>query len=268
MNKRDRVYQKLKESKKYKYLCDDTLYRITDWAVERYDPKRAVKAAQKKLHQVYGAFFEKINLNKIENLLATIPANPDSDSLKRVALEIKRFHASTSERIPILEKFYHDLFSRIGKPKKVLDLACGLNPFSIQWMGLEPGAEYYCVDIDKRLTSMINTFFKYLNRPFKAKCADILVSMPTSTYEYKADMIFILKTLPSLEQQEKGASEKLLKSLKAKHIVISYPAKSLTGKEKGMGKYYQNVILELIKRLSLNYFKLEYPTEIFYIVEV
>lgn len=264
MKDRDVIYRKLKESRKYKHLCDDTLYRIAGWAIERYTPKKAEKAAKNKLHQVYGAFFEKINVKKINKLLAGISAHPDNEILKRTAGEILKFHRSTAERIPVLETFYRDLFSRTGTPKKVLDLACGLNPFSIQWMNLEPDAEYLGLDIDSRLSVMINTYFKYLNRSFRAECADILVSPPEPVN--KPDMILILKTLPSLEQQEKGAGERLLKSIKAKYIVVSFPAKSLSGHEKGMETHYNEFILDILNRLSFTYFKMEYPAEIFYII--
>ncbi len=264
MINRDVVFHKLKESKKYRYLCDDTLYRISGWAVERYEPKKAVKAAKNKLHQVYGAYFEKMNINKIQKLLDELSNDPDTDTLKATAIKILKYHTSTSERIPFMKQFYIDLFSRIGKPKRVVDFACGLNPFSVQWMGLEPGAEYIVYDIDTRLISVIDTFFIYLNRHYRAVCADILVSI----LGMETDVVFLLKTLPCLEQQEKGVSEEIIKTLKAKYIVISFPSKSLTGKEKGMETYYNKFILEILERLSLSldYFRLEYSNEMFYVV--
>lgn len=258
----DTVYQKLKESKKYKYLYDEVLYRIADWALKRFDGKRAVKAAKNKLHQVYGAYFEAFQPGKIQKLFDKIPVEPGVESLKAIALEIMQSHTSTSERLPYMEQFYSDLFQRIAKPKKVLDLACGLHPFGVQWMGLEPGAEYYAYDIDTRLSVLINGFFKYLSPCYRSRCSDILVSLPG----IEAEAVFLLKTLPCLEQQEKGVSERIITSLKAKHIVISFPSKTLTGKAKGMGNYYHTFAMELINRLNLDYFKLEYPNEVFYIV--
>jgi 16S rRNA (guanine(1405)-N(7))-methyltransferase len=266
MINRDAVFQKLKESKKYKYLCDDTLYRISGWAVERFEPKKAVKAAKNKLHQVYGAYFEKMNIYKIQKRLNGLSKNSDTETLKATAKEILKYHTSTSERIPFMKQFYIDLFKRIGKPRRVLDFCCGLNPFAVQWMELEPEAEYTAFDIDTRLISVINTFFSYLNRPYRASCTDVLVSIPG----IEADVVFLLKTLPCLEQQEKGVSEKIIKTLnlKSKYIVISFPSESLTGKDKGMETYYNQFILGILERLSLSmdYFKLEYSNEMFYVV--
>ncbi|MGD2092795.1 MAG: hypothetical protein PVH61_41915 [Candidatus Aminicenantes bacterium] len=262
MSEINTVYQKLKESKKYKYLCDDTLYRISDWALRRFEGKQAVKAAKKKLHQVYGAYFEAFQPGKLQKLLNKIPSQPDKNNLETIALEIMESHTSTCERIVFMEQFYSDLFKHIEKPKKILDLACGLHPFAVLWMDLEQNVDYYAYDIDTRLIALINIFFGYLHRSYKAQCADILISLP----ELEADMVFLLKALPCFEQQEKGVSEKIISALKTKHIVISFPSLTLTGKAKGMGNYYHSFALDLINRLNLAYFKLEYPNEIFYVL--
>ncbi|MDQ1355219.1 MAG: rRNA ((1405)-N(7))-methyltransferase [Acidobacteriota bacterium] len=264
MNINDIIFQELKASKKYKYVCEDTLNRIAGWAVERYDPKKAVKAAKNKLHQVYGAYFEKMNLDKIREQMEKLAGigSPDETVLKATALTIMKHHTSTAERLPFMEQFYRDLFARIGKPRKILDLACGLNPFSVPWMGLEAGVEYFAFDIDTRLMSAINEFFKYLAGPYMARCSDILVSLP----QEEVDVVFLLKTLPCLEQQEKGISEKLIKALKAKYVVISFPSKSLTGKAKGMAGHYGRFILGILEKMRLGYFKMEYANEVFYIV--
>jgi 16S rRNA (guanine(1405)-N(7))-methyltransferase len=259
---REFVFKKLKESKKYKYLCDHTLYRISDWAVERYDPGKAEKAAKNKLHQVCGAYFEKMNVNKIQKELDGLPDAPDNAALESAAIKIMKYHTSTSERIPFMEQFYSDLFNRIGKPRKILDLACGLNPFSVPWMKLQPDAGYIAFDIDHRLISVINTFFNRLPGPYKAGCVDILVSIP----ETEADVVFLLKTLPCLEQQEKGISEKIIKELNAKYTIISFPSKSLTGREKGMATYYRQFIVGILDKLELKYFQLEYSNEFFLVI--
>ena len=272
MKERDLVYAKLKVSKKYKHLCDDTLLRVAHWAGATHPPQKAEKAAKKKLHQIYGAFFERMNLKKIEKLLDRLPKHPDNECLKQTAAEILNFHTSTAERLPILAEFYRDLFSRTGTPKRVIDAACGLNPFAIQWMNLKPGSEYLGLDIDRRLIGLTNSFFSHFKRPnrapnrapYRAKCVDILVTPPGQ--ENKADMIFFLKTLPTLEQQERGAGERLLKSLAAEYVVVSFPAASLCGHEKGMENHYRKFILDILNRLSLSYFKMEYPVETFYVI--
>jgi 16S rRNA (guanine(1405)-N(7))-methyltransferase len=259
----DLVYQKLKESKKYRNLCDDTLYRISAWAIKRFEGKKAVKAAKSKLHQVYAAYMEAFHPAKIQKLLDKLPAEPDLETLNTTALQILKSHASSSERLLFMDQFYHDLFQGIEKPRKLIDLACGLNPFTVSWMNFGPEVEYYAYDIDTRLVSLINTFFSYRSGVYKAECLDLLVSVPA----IEADVVFLFKALPCLEQQEKGAGEKLFSSLSARHMVISFPTKSLTGKSKGMENHYQTYAANLIRRHNLEFFKLVYPTEIFYVIK-
>lgn len=259
------IYQRLKESKKYQYLCDDTLYRISEWSAKRFKLKKAVKAAKDKLHQVYGAYIENMNIRKLQKLLEKIERmNYELDliEIKEIAIEIMRFHKSTLERRGFMAQFYSELFNKIGKPQKIIDLACGLNPFAVPCMELEPGTSYMAFDIDSRLIALLNRFFSCLSASYTAQCADILVSIP----EIEADTVFLFKTLPCLEQQEKGISEKLIASLKAKSIVISFPLQTLTGKAKGMANHYHKFASELIDRLGLSSFKLEYHNEVFYVL--
>ena len=260
----EHIHEELKKSKKYRYLCDETLVRISQWAAKRFEGKKAVKAAKTKLHQVYGAYFEAFRPAKIQTLLDTLSQNREQDSaaLDTLAEEIMKSHISTAERLPYIRQFYADVFQRLEKPKRLLDLACGLNPFAVPWMNLEPGTEYYAYDIDTRLIALLNTFFGYLSPSYQALTGDVLAGLPN----IKADVVFLLKTLPCLEQQEKGSSEAIISALAAKQIVVSFPGKTLTGKTKGMEDYYRGFILNILQRQHLEYFELEYPNENVYII--
>jgi len=46
-------------------------------------------------------------------------------------------------RLPILEELYSRIFAETGVPNRVLDLACGLHPFGLPWMGLPETATYH-----------------------------------------------------------------------------------------------------------------------------
>ena len=130
-------------------------------------------------------------------------------------------------------------------------------------MNLEPGVEYYAYDIDTRLVALVNTFFRYLSGSYRAECGDILVSVPA----FAADVVFLFKTLPCLEQQEKGISERIISSLNTRYIAISFPARTMSGKSKGMGNFYHAFAQELFRRLNLEYVQFEYPNEVFYVIQ-
>jgi 16S rRNA (guanine(1405)-N(7))-methyltransferase len=55
-----------------------------------------------------------------------------------------------------------------------------------------------------------------------------------------ADVAFLFKLVPVLEQQKKGLAYRLIKSLNAKTAVITFPIKSLSGREKDMAKFYSS----------------------------
>ncbi|MCP4221404.1 MAG: hypothetical protein GY765_42655, partial [bacterium] len=144
-----------------------------------------------------------------------------------------------------------------------IDIACGLNPLTLPWMQLEPSIRYQAWDIDTRMTALLNRWFQLRHPRSRAFSKDILVSLP----ENAVDMIFLFKTLPCLEQQEKGVTQKLLQNLEANYVVVSFPSKTLGGRTKGMEDYYDGFIVEHLRALRMEYFKLEYGNEVFYVID-
>ena len=70
------VVEHLRQSKKYRDLCDETLVRVADWALLRYPTlKAATKAAKRKLHQVYGAYVGTIDAGRLACLLDELDPN-------------------------------------------------------------------------------------------------------------------------------------------------------------------------------------------------
>jgi 16S rRNA (guanine(1405)-N(7))-methyltransferase len=89
----------------------------------------------------------------------------------------------------------------------------------------------------------MDRFFKDQGLPVSVSYNDLFISVPEHGSE---DLVMLLKTLPCLEQQEKGISEKLLAQMTCDQLIISFPAKSLGGKEKGMVESYRAFLMELI----------------------
>ena len=140
----------LRRSRKYATLCEDTLSRLADWAAARHTaPKAALKAAKRKLHQVYGAYLDQLYLVRVERLVEALPTDPTEDATRATCREVLACHASTAERLPIMAEVYPELLAAVPDPKAVIDLACGLHPFALPWMGLPPGARYRAYDIDQ-----------------------------------------------------------------------------------------------------------------------
>ena len=97
----------------------------------------------------------------------------------------------------------------------------------------------------------------------RAKVADVAATPPIQS----VDLALVLKAIPCLEQIDKHAGERLLDSLQAKYIVISFPAKSLGGREKGMRENYEERFTQLTSGRGWRIQRFEFETELAFLVE-
>ena len=214
--------------------------------------KEAVKATRNKLHQVAGAYIEE---PRYAAWLAELRAAWEGDAgvdedMRRAALRrIMARHASTRERLPILDQFYAQTLATLGPIRSVLDLACGLNPLALDWLPLAAEATYDVCDIYDDLTAFLNAYFaleQTHRRPGLraiAETRDVLASPPTQ----RVQLALLLKAIPCLEQLEKTAGERLLRAIQADHLLVSFPTHSLGGRQKGMAQSYEERFHELLE---------------------
>src|SRR6188508_2838709 len=107
----------------------------------------AVKRVKRRLHQAIGAFGgSTTSRNDIAEVWHGDMADP---KFRAACLSAMRAHASTRERIANLDRFYAAIWDGTGVPGSILDLGCGLAPLSLPWMGLDRGARYVAVDVDR-----------------------------------------------------------------------------------------------------------------------
>lgn len=258
------ITARLTGTRKYRDLYEPTLERISQWAIERYPSDRvAEKAAKRKLHQAYGAYITPRLISRVEALIESLPPRPTLDELKPACRRILECHASTRERLDYVEELYRDIEQVIGQPSSVLDLASGLNPFTLPWMALAPGASYRCVDIDCRLVGLVNRMLCRLPGDNSAVCGDVLISIPSGDFE----VVLLLKALTCLEQQQPGVSVGFLSQLRADHVVVSFPTRSLGGRNPSMAAHYDEILCDLIAKLGWTATTLRYPSETFYLLK-
>jgi 16S rRNA (guanine(1405)-N(7))-methyltransferase len=216
------------------------------------------------LHQVFGCYTysRKLDYDEIyENLKAVYDTRLEAE-IKKACRRVLRLHTSTKERIIILEKFYKSIFDVTGQPKIVIDIACGLNPLTLPWMNLGKTAQYFAYDIDEKTIDFINRYFKLTGLKSIALAQDVIIQPPIA----EADMALLLKTIPSLERQEKGCSIRLMEVLQAKHLVISFPVRSVGGKSKGMLVNYEGMLDDLIRGKGWQVTKLLFETELVFLI--
>lgn len=217
----EEAHRRLKASKKYADVCEDTLSRVLAEAFSRYKkPKDAEKAAREALHGITGAFMSSEEIRRARELLASGDAEG--------ALNM---HASTRERMP-LSAFYGDLFLRTGRPGRVLDLACGINPI---FLGLD-GISVTGIDISGAQAELVNCWAVASGSDARVLTRDLLVA--GSVPKERFDLALAMKLLPVLEAQKKGAAAELLSEINAAFFAVTFPTRTLGGRGVGMERHY------------------------------
>jgi len=258
------VAARILRSPKYRHLCDATVRRMAGWAAARSrSAAEAEKRARRKLHQVYGAYLAQWDASRAAAVLADAPAACEGPALRDTCRRILALHASTRERLALLDGFYERIFAVTGPPARVLDIGCGLHPFALPWMHLPEGCLYRAWEIDRRIVDLANGLFPRTPLPGgKAECRDVLVELPAGP----ADVCFLLKMLPCLEQQA-GCTERLLRRIPARWIVVSFPTASLSGRDVGMARHYADRFEATLRAAGLEAEKIALPSELLYVVD-
>ncbi len=261
---RDRLVGELKRTKKYGSVCAEALERFAERALERYPTRRAaLDAAKRKLHQAFGAYLADGGFGRAAALLAGWPDELGGDALAVRCEAILRCHASTAERLPFARELYRAILARVPAPRVVVDLACGLHPFARPLMGLPAACRVEAVDLDERLAALLNEFFARTSLPGAARCADLLAP----GFRAEADVILLFKALPSLERQETGAVRRLLGRLQAPLLVVSFPTRSLGGRDKGMEATYRAAWLPVFAELGFRVEEAVFPAELIFFLQ-
>ena len=256
----DALVREIQDSAKYRHVSIDLIRRIgTRELTIRRNIKEAVKETKNTLHQIAGAFLDPkmrydIWLQQLQQATTsntdgitsrqspTTRLPPPSPLLLAPLQDIMTNHASTRERLPLLDVFYAQTLAKIAPVRSVLDLCCGLNPLSLPWMPLAPDATYHACDLYGDMMAFLNAFFALAGIAGVAEVCDVAANPPTQSVH----LALLLKALPPLEQSDKHAGLRLLQALHAEHILVSFPTRTLGGRGKNMSDSYGNRFLALI----------------------
>ena len=195
-------------------------------------------------------------------LAALRTAAGDPAAFRRQCRSLMECHASTRERLPVLDAFYAAILNRLAPVHSVLDLGCGLNPLAIPWMPLAGDCIYHAYDAHADLIQFLTAALPLTGIEGSAHLVDLTQDIPDQT----ADLALVLKCLPSLEQLDRAAGARLLTTLRVKHMVVSFPVWSLGGRQKGMRATYAAHFQQIVAGQSWRVEELEFPTELVYVV--
>ena len=261
----EQLVQSVLESPKYLHLHIGLVRRIArNELVKRGKYKAALKATRSKLHQVGGAYFpSKIRKEEYPVWLGHLRESAnDQEKIMHHCREIMARHASTKERLPILDHYYSRIMDDLPPIRSVIDVGCGLNPLAIPWMGLAQGASYYACDIYLDIMDFIQEALDFFPVQGSAEARDVIADPPTEP----ADLALVLKTLPCLEQLERRAGEVLLDRLNTRYMLVSFPARSLGGRKKGMQKNYGEFFESLVRDKAWAIKRFDFTNEIAYFI--
>ncbi len=219
--------------------------------------KELVKTIRAELREVYGVFILK-DYKKRYELLEELKKNPSIENHNKIL----GLHKSSKERLPYYSLVYKKIFEITGIPKKIVDLACGLNPFSYPFLGCKP--EYIACDLAEKDLEFIKEYFKIMMIKGSTKKINLIKS---NLYEVvkKNDLVLLFKTLDSLETIKRNISGQVLRNIQGKFIVVSFSTKSLGG-GKIIRKEKRAWFERLIKKLGYRSKIFEIPGETFYII--
>lgn len=257
----ERLVAEVLTSSKYRAITPDLVRAVgaQELAASR-SLKEAVKATKGRLHQVAGAFLDRAP--RYGQWLSALAGAPDAAALRAACREIMAGHASTRERLPQLEAFYAGVFGALPPVGSLLDAACGLNPLAAPWMALAPGSRYVACDLYADMCAFIGAALPLLGLAGEAAVWDLAAGAPP----WQADAALVLKTLPVLEHTRRGAGRELLRGLAARQLVVSFPTRSLGGRDVGMAATYRGQIEAIIAGEGWSHTTLSFANEIVFVV--
>jgi 16S rRNA (guanine(1405)-N(7))-methyltransferase len=153
-----------------------------------------------------------------------------------------RSPASTRARLRFLDTLYRRIGEATGMPTTLLDVGCGLGPLALPWMGIG-AATYVATDVDRRPLQTVDAFLEMVGQPHSVRAMDVVATIPDD----RADVALLLKLAPTLDRQDPGAAVRLIRGLNVRHSVVSFPARSLGGRGKGMERTYRERLDRLIE---------------------
>ena len=257
----DPMLEKLLHSKNYQCVCPDAVRRIYAECCQKYKkPRDAEKAAREQLHGLTGAFLTRDESAACLRDMQVWATDGRSDADLERALTR---HASTRERLPLarMDGMYAHIFEVTGAPSSVLDLACGLNPLYLGARGISCTG----VDVSGEAVKDVNACAADYGLPIRAVCADLLCENAVPAEHYELALLF--KILPLLERQRCGAAMDVMRAANAKYLAISFPTRTLGGRNVGMEGIFSAWMeghLPVNRRIAARFTE---ENELFYILE-
>ena len=251
------ILSKYLKNKKFEELLNKDRKQIQ----KNREFKQLIKKIRRELYKVHGLYQVKKQLKK-QDLLKDLSQAKNIDQIKEITREILKKHTSSRERLNDYEKIYSEIL-KIAKPKSIIDLASGLNPCSIILSNFK--GNYYAYEISKDDVNFLNKYFKIIKK-YKVNGKAFVKDITKEFNFKKTDICFLFKFLDMLGKDRKLFFIKLIKNLDCKYVIASFSKKTISLKK--MRNPERAWFEILLNKLGLKYEKLDFESEIFYIINL
>lgn len=222
-----------------------------------------LKSIRADLHAVYGTFQEQLAArSKAFEGLKLAYQKKNLSAILELHKKILSTHTSTRERLQIYPILYKQLFAKTGMPKVLLDISCGLNPFSYPWIGSK--LVYNASEVTQEDCRMVMEYFKIAGIQGEVIQLDIL-NHSERLRDLHGDVCFLWKVLDTLEYLERNCSRRILPLLNVQCLVVSFSTKTLSGKhmKKTRRLWFEKICNDNNWIFSIK----EFENELFYVVK-
>jgi 16S rRNA (guanine(1405)-N(7))-methyltransferase len=221
-----RVVAALLRTRKYADLAPELLSWAARDALARGSSERsAVDLARRKLHQVCGAFVDAAARKRVLRALGAASEASSDDAWREALDDALRAHASTAERAADHGALWRAILERTGPVHSVLDLGCGLHPLTLPWSGLDPEVVVEGWDLDAVLCRAVQESLSSRWTHVSVHAGDVRGRTDWAV----VDLALLLKLAPTLEHEQAGATVDLVRRLRARRLVLSWPTRTLGG---------------------------------------
>jgi 16S rRNA (guanine(1405)-N(7))-methyltransferase len=257
------IVSSIKHSKKYRDTYEGTIRELVRAEIPKHKRwKEVEKAVRERLHRIMAFYVGDPDYEVATIELQAAFDSGDQDTIRNTCTRILSSHASTRERLEVVDSFYSEIFAVTGKPQVILDIACALNPLTFPWMNLPTTIEYYAYDIHKARVDFLNAFFALQGLPMLAKVQDVAFEYP----EQSGDVAFFLKEIHRFEQNYDKRGLALLEALRVHHLVVSFPTVSFHG-GRSLTEHYRRSFYELIGSKKWPVLEFEFHTELVFCID-
>lgn len=204
------LIKEIKKKREFSQLPDSIIERVANLS------KGDIKKSRALLRKYFGVFLTNRVLKGKEDVLS--------------------LHFSSKKRN--YEKFYGEIFSGLGDFDSVIDLGCGVNGFSYEYLQNVLGDfDYIGVEAAGQLVRLMNNYFEingFFAKTIVEDLFDIKKVVKILKVAKKRRVVFLFQVLDAFENLEKNFSKKFILNIskESEAIVLSLPTESLGGRKK------------------------------------